>query len=52
MISRPKALKARHKNSLYIKNQYQHHQKQNFQDEFKKFLAQHEIAYDEKYLWA
>ena len=35
---------------LYIKNQRQHHQKQNFQDEFKKFLTQHEIDYDEKYL--
>jgi len=36
---------------LYIKNQRQHHQKQNFQEELIKFLMQHHIAYEEKYLW-
>jgi putative transposase len=36
---------------LYIKNQYQHHQKQSFQDELRKFLIQHNVTYDENYLW-
>ncbi len=36
---------------LYIKNQHQHHQKQSFQDELRKFLVQHHMAYDESYLW-
>jgi len=38
--------------SLYIKNQHQHHKKQNFQDELRKILTLHKIAYDEKYLWS
>jgi REP element-mobilizing transposase RayT len=37
--------------SLYINNQYQHHQKQIFQDELREFLNRYEIKYDEKYLW-
>jgi len=28
-----------------------HHQKYNFQEELRKFLAQHDVAYNEKYIW-
>ena len=35
----------------YIANQSTHHQKQSFQDELRKFLKQHTIAYNEEYLW-
>ncbi|MDR2238350.1 MAG: IS200/IS605 family transposase [Chryseobacterium sp.] len=35
----------------YIKNQRLHHQKQKFKDEVIELLDQHEIEYDEKYLW-
>ena len=34
----------------YIKNQKEHHQKENFYDEYKRLLAEHEIEFDEKYL--
>ena len=36
---------------LYIENQYKHHQKLSFQDEFRKFLVQYGVTYDEKYVW-
>jgi putative transposase len=36
---------------FYIKNQHEHHYKQNFQDEFRKFLTQHKMTCNEKYLW-
>ena len=36
---------------LYINNQDKHHQKQNFQEELKKFLEQHRLPYKEEYLW-
>jgi len=35
----------------YIKNQQRHHQKFNFQDELRKILRHHQVAYDERYLW-
>ncbi len=35
----------------YIANQVQHHTKQSFQDELREFLRQHEIQWDEKYIW-
>ncbi len=35
----------------YIKNQREHHQKQSFQDELRKFLVHYNIEYDERYLW-
>ena len=35
----------------YIEKQKEHHQKYNFQEELKKFLTQHGVSYDEKYLW-
>lgn len=35
----------------YIKKQHQHHQKMNFQDEFRAFLKKYEIEYNERYIW-
>jgi REP element-mobilizing transposase RayT len=34
----------------YIKKQKEHHQKENFFDEFKRLLREHSIKFDEKYL--
>ena len=36
---------------MYIKNQYIHHQKQNFQDELRALLTKNNINYNEKYLF-
>jgi REP element-mobilizing transposase RayT len=36
---------------LYIKNQARHHEKLTFKEEIKKFLVQHGVNFDEKYLW-
>ena len=36
---------------LYIKNQQSHHQKLTFKEEIKRFLTQHHVAFNEKYLW-
>lgn len=35
----------------YILNQREHHKKGNFQDEFRQFLKEYEIGYDERYVW-
>ena len=35
----------------YILNQEEHHKKQTFQDEFRKYLRLYEIDYDERYVW-
>jgi len=35
----------------YIAKQEEHHQTISFQEEFLLFLKQHEITYDEKYIW-
>jgi len=35
----------------YIKNQKQHHQKQNFRQEYNSFLKIFKVVYDEKYLF-
>ncbi|AUD01153.1 IS200/IS605 family transposase [Spirosoma pollinicola] len=35
----------------YIKKQKEHHQKVTFNDEYKSLLDEHEITYDEKYLF-
>ena len=37
--------------SNYIKNQPEHHKKQNFKGEYLHFLEKHEIGYDEQYLF-
>ena len=34
----------------YVKNQKEHHKKENFYDEFKRLLIENEIEFDEKYL--
>jgi putative transposase len=35
----------------YIANQKKHHKKETFQDEFVRFLKEHDLEYDERYLW-
>lgn len=35
----------------YIDNQFQHHRKYTFQDEFMRFLNKYSVKYDERYLW-
>lgn len=35
----------------YIQSQATHHRTTTFQDEFRTFLNNHEIPYDEKYVW-
>ena len=35
----------------YVQNQEQHHRRKTFQDEFRKLLERHNIAYDERYVW-
>ncbi|HYK76196.1 MAG TPA: transposase [Daejeonella sp.] len=35
----------------YIDNQYEHHTKKNFQDEYRGFLKKYQVAYDERYIW-
>ena len=36
---------------IYIQNQHIHHQQQNFQDEFRKFLILDDVSYSEEYVW-
>jgi hypothetical protein len=35
----------------YIEDQEAHRRLLSFQDEYRRFLKQHEIEYDERYLW-
>jgi REP element-mobilizing transposase RayT len=35
----------------YVKGQKQHHQKVTFQEEYRKFLKQYNVEYDEAYVW-
>ena len=35
----------------YIKNQEEHHQKRDFQDEFRAFLKKYKVEYDERHVW-
>lgn len=35
----------------YIKNQKTHHEKKTFKDEFRVLLNEHNIEYDERYVW-
>lgn len=37
--------------TYYIATQAEHHRKVTFQDEFRAFLAKHNLAHDERYLW-
>jgi len=35
----------------YIRNQEEHHHAWSFQDEFRKLLKEHDLAWNEKYVW-
>ncbi len=35
----------------YIKNQYEHHRRLTFKEEYLKLLVKHNIKFNEKYLW-
>ena len=35
----------------YIRNQEEHHHRETFQDEFRRFLKKYEMEYDERYVW-
>lgn len=35
----------------YIKNQHEHHDKKSFQDEYRSFLNNYKVDYDEQYVW-
>jgi REP element-mobilizing transposase RayT len=35
----------------YIQNQTEHHRKTDFQTEYRRFLEEYQIEYDEKYVW-
>jgi REP element-mobilizing transposase RayT len=35
----------------YIDSQEEHHKKRTFQDEYRSYLAQHDVQYDETYVW-
>jgi len=35
----------------YILDQEDHHREKTFQDEFRKFLKDYDVAYDERYVW-
>ncbi len=37
--------------TAYIVNQHRHHSKKTFQDEYRTFLKQYKIDYDERYVW-
>ena len=35
----------------YIQNQEEHHRTLSFQDEFRQFLTEYRVAFDERYVW-
>lgn len=35
----------------YLQNQRVHHQTQTFQDEYREFLKEYGVEYEERYLW-
>jgi putative transposase len=35
----------------YVRRQREHHRVMTFQEEYRKFLARHEIEFDERYVW-
>jgi putative transposase len=37
--------------SKYIANQEEHHKKKTFQDEYRAFLKEYKVDYDERYVW-
>jgi len=46
-VGQPQLDQVRH----YIETQEQHHHRQTFQDEYRQFLREYEIEYDERYVW-
>lgn len=36
---------------IYIENQKKHHKKKTFKEEYREFLNEYNIKYDEKYVW-
>ena len=36
---------------IYIQNQPEHHRNRSFQDEYRAFLNEYEMQYDEQYVW-
>ena len=36
---------------IYIENQHEHHRKKTFQEEYRQFLQQYKVDYDERYVW-
>lgn len=40
-----------HTVTAYIANQYEHHRKKTFQDEYRTYLKKYEVEYEEKYVW-
>jgi REP element-mobilizing transposase RayT len=35
----------------YIATQFEHHRRETFKEEYLRFLREHELEYDERYLW-
>ena len=35
----------------YIRNQEEHHQREGFQDEYRRLLKKYDVNYDERYVW-
>lgn len=35
----------------YIANQHVHHERKNFQEEYRQFLKKYEVEYDDRYVW-
>jgi len=35
----------------YIENQHEHHKRKTFQDEYRLFLEEYQVDYDERYVW-
>jgi hypothetical protein len=35
----------------YIRNQQEHHTKRTFEEEYRSFLIQNEVDFDERYVW-
>jgi len=35
----------------YIRNQKEHHRRITFKDEYRNFLKQHKVQFDERYVW-
>lgn len=35
----------------YIRNQAEHHRKISFQDEFRQLMREHDLEWDERYVW-